>query len=368
MRICIVSYIINPMSGARAPIELAFALSKKHQITFIAYDINFHQETLKNLQDKGIKVFIVKKSKNKFAIYEDFSNFYQLIKISKPNAVLTHSTLIPLLAAKLAHLPIIATYYGTQFNPFSDYSYPTFVTHFLNFLADIVIYLKTLIMIWLPTKVVSISIYCSKEAKLLYFRSSDTIYLGNISNFLKVKRKNNPQKNKIQVLSISRITPYKQFDRIIKKFNKIDSQKVKLTIIGSAPQNEHLKYLKKIAGNNTKFIINAEDRVVKKYLSSSDIYVTADKNLFFGMPILEAASVGIPAIAYNYKAAKEIIADGTTGYIARNDKEFLYFLKLLIDTKRLRNRMGIEAKRRANKKFRWNITAKHYIKIIRQVI
>jgi glycosyltransferase involved in cell wall biosynthesis len=65
------------------------------------------------------------------------------------------------------------------------------------------------------------------------------------------------------------------------------------------------------------------------------------------LPVIEAMSVGIPVVAFDVLDTKKFIIDKKTGFLVPpfNVKEFIQKLKLLIEDKKLREKMGEEAKK-----------------------
>ena len=85
------------------------------------------------------------------------------------------------------------------------------------------------------------------------------------------------------------------------------------------------------------------------------------------MPILEAASNGLPAVCLSYAAAKEVIKNKQTGFVANNLDEFKKYLELLLKDQKLRTSMGTSASVFA-KKFTWEKTAQEYEKVFKNLI
>lgn len=153
---------------------------------------------------------------------------------------------------------------------------------------------------------------------------------------------------------------------MVNKLSK-DYKDIRLTIVGSAPQPVYLRYLKTLINPPSRILTNVSETQLISLYQESDIYATADKYLFFGMPVLEAAVFGKPTVAFNYGAANEMIQHGKTGFVANNQEEFEAYLKLLIENRRLRNTMGRAAKLWAHN-FSWEKTAKEYIKVFENLL
>lgn len=354
MRVGVVAYICNSHSGARAPIELALALSKLHKIYFFATENDKDFETIKRLKKSGVEVLL----------FNNPLNLLKLFKEKKIDIISAHTTLSLLIICKISRIPILSYYYGTQFNVLSERFYPT--SNFISLIDKILnlfIYFKGLLLVYMPDHVVGISKYTVYQAKQLYFKRISFIYLGSVpTNF---KQKIAKLKNTLNLLSVSRITPYKGFDKIIKVFKAIKNRDLVLNIVGSSPQQSYLQTLRKVKPKNANIYLDLDDQKLNEMYLKSDIYLSADKYLFFGMPILEAAYFGKPAIVLNAAAAKELVIHGKSGYIAENMADFEKYLKEIIENKSLRAMMGKNARSKAQL-FSWKKCAGEWDKLFRK--
>lgn len=374
MNIGVISYILNPKSGSRAPIDLAMSLKRQgHDVSFYAFSQNKDSQTLRRFRSKGIKTFVFEKSKIPFLnSFMDFFYFYRLVKKGDHQVINTHVPLPLFFSAWVTRVPVVLSYHGTQFNVLNErFLKENILINFLNQILNTVIYIKTLIPIKLASEVVAISRYTKNEVKVLFKRKVHHVHSGNAPQFFlnEVGKKKGSTDSYIKILSVSRITPYKQFEKIIDAFNKLTekSKNLELTIVGSSPQPKYLDYLKSIKRPNVKILVGVSDKHLISLYKKCDIYTTADKYLFFGMPILEAASFGIPTVAFDYCAARELITHGETGYVARNSLEFEKYLRKMIEDSKLRAKMGRAAKSRSDE-FSWEKTANGYEKVFRKVL
>ncbi|MBU0708657.1 glycosyltransferase family 4 protein, partial [Patescibacteria group bacterium] len=253
------------------------------------------------------------------------------------------------------------------------YQKPSLKDKLLNWLANQIILFIQKIHFKLANQTIAISQYTSQEAQNLYNRTIPHIYLG--SNFPTdlLKAKSLPrtvpkglirgcQLKAINILSISRFTPYKGFHHLIKTFNELSKQhrNLKLILAGSLGSQKYLDYLKEIANDKVSFIVNCEDEKLAQLYQASDIYATCDRYLFFGMPILEAASFSKPLLALNFCAANEVVQHKETGFVANNLREFDSYLEKLIQNQKLRDALGKNAQKRTLHEFTWGKTAEKY--------
>ena len=108
-------------------------------------------------------------------------------------------------------------------------------------------------------------------------------------------------------LTGGRLTAAKNFDLIIKSFNKLG---LPLKIYGSGPQETSLK---SIAKGNIKFLGGVDDNRMAELYSGAKAFILAQKDEDFGMTAVEAMSFGTPVIAYKGGGYLESVISGKTG-------------------------------------------------------
>lgn len=372
MKIALVSHAVDTHSGSRAPIELAKAFVKLgHEVFFFAYREISNSKAVKELESAKVKVILIKSPKYKFiGRILSLITLTKELRILKPDIISSHTMLPFILGAKLSGYPIVYTYMGTQLDVWNDKIFPRtpnigdkLINNALNFL--IIISIKVQILI--SNHVIAFSKYCAKEIYALYDKKAPVVYWGKAPESMlktKIKKKKSASFN---LLSVSRITPYKGFHTLIEAVRELEEKfpNLKLTIIGSQPNKNYFSYLKKIKSKNTKILVNPDDQILSKYYQGSDIYATCDRFLFFGMPIFEAASFAKPAIAFNFASANEIIQHNRTGIIVSSKEEFKKAIIKLIKSDKKRLTLGRNALK-LNKKYAWENTAAFYIKLFKK--
>lgn len=369
MRIALVSHAVDTHSGSRAPIELAkHFVNLGHQVYFYAYfDLSNHKAK-KEIESQGINLILIKPPKIK--IIGPFIGALKLthsLKKIKPDIISAHTTLPFMLGSKLSGIPIFFTYYGTQTDIWLDKIFPKkpriwdkLINNFLNIPIKLVMFAQ----LSLSDRIIAISKYCSHELKTFYGKESPFVFLGSAPSHLLKIRKKPKELNSISLLSVSRIVPYKGFHVLIEIIKTLNSQfsTLNLTIIGSHPDKKYLNYLKKIKPYNVEIIVDAADSILANHYQKADIYLTCDKFLFFGEPVMEAAEFGIPSIALSRAAAGEVIKNDKTGYVVKNSEEFKKALTILIKSPKKRIVFGRNAQKFA-KHFTWERCAKNYLEL-----
>lgn len=105
-----------------------------------------------------------------------------------------------------------------------------------------------------------------------------------------------------------RHVPYKRFDLAVQAANQLGAQ---LTIIGSGPDTARLK---KLAGPTVKFVGRVSDPELVRLAQSAKGFLFPNEE-DFGISAVEALAAGTPVIAYARGGALDIVQDGETGVL-----------------------------------------------------
>jgi len=89
-------------------------------------------------------------------------------------------------------------------------------------------------------------------------------------------------------------------------------------------------------------------------MSAADVFVMT--SLWEGMPLtlLDAQAIGLPAVVSDVVGCRDVVIDGETGFICKNDGELIERTRLLVQDAELRYRMGQAAKSQALARFSIN--------------
>ena len=105
-----------------------------------------------------------------------------------------------------------------------------------------------------------------------------------------------------------RHVPYKRFDLAVEAANQLSAQ---LIIIGSGPDTARLK---KLAGPTVKFVGRVSDPELVRFAQSAKGFLFPNEE-DFGISAVEALAAGTPVIAYAKGGALDIVQDGETGVL-----------------------------------------------------
>lgn len=155
-----------------------------------------------------------------------------------------------------------------------------------------------------------------------------TIINNPISDGFSLKQ-NKKVNSKKCFITVGRLHQEKGHIRILNVLSKLDYP-FKYIIIGTGDwknniysQVSHLKLQSKI-----EFIEYSDN--IPKYLAESDVFLQGSFAEGFPNALLESCAIGTPVVAFDAAGGtKEIVEHGVNGYLAKDEKEFLDYLKKL---------------------------------------
>lgn len=160
----------------------------------------------------------------------------------------------------------------------------------------------------------------------------------------------NGVKSKIPtIITISRLTKYKNIDKLILAFALLllKFRSLQLTIIGTGPEEKKLKRLSKglNLSSHIKFISNLPRQELTKTLSSARLFSLPSTVEGFGIAILEACAAGVPYVASDIEVFKEVTKNGKGGLLFQNGspKDLAQKLEQLLSDKKLYDQKAKEA-------------------------
>lgn len=372
MHIAIVVESLNQKSGSRAPIELAKHLSNKgHTVDLYAFE---SEKPLFKSTNNNLKIYVLQRNENIIAsrILPN-PHLIGMLRKTRPQVAVIAAFLPATLSARIAGTKIVRVYMGTQFNSLleniSPQEKPGFIIFIASKLVDSFVYISELISLHLAHHIIAISKFAAREAQGLYSKRVDRVFYLGGDHLQKKNSTESALKPPFVFASVSRITPYKGFHEIIKALNAIEnSKRIKLLIVGKFFKKEYLNYLKKMTKKiDLELVLNASDHDLAKIYQKTFVYLSFDKYLFFGLPVIEAAFFKKPSIVANFAAAHEVVNSGQTGLIVHNRQELTLAAERFINNPKMAQNMGIMAQKNAAEKFTWNKTSNQYLAFLEKI-
>ena len=164
-----------------------------------------------------------------------------------------------------------------------------------------------------------------------------------------------------KIVYVGRLSKTKNIELLINAFSKIKTQNIDLIIAG--PDFGMLKKLKRLTidhgiENRVSFRgwISEQEKI--NLLSETTIFVHPSLEDVFLLSLLEAASVGVPCVAFDVQSNSEILEDGKTGIIVKeiNSDGLAEKLDLLLNDKKLYEEISKNSKLILPRKFNWEKT------------
>lgn len=337
------------LGGSRAPVELARALARLEPTTFFARHVD--PDARKALLESGVRVVVGTPA-----------DLFRWLKNYPPVAVSTHARAGLLLAARLAHPRVVATYHGTQRGVIAERSFPARPRWLplADALADGLVWAQQFLLWRLPHRAVAISQAAAEELRHRYGRRAPVIPWGAAPQGWPDAHPE-PSDRIPVLLSVSRFTPYKGFHHLLELHAKLKSKfpALRLVLAGATVNRGYLTHLKRAAQPGVAFIENPSDEALRALYRGARVYVSFDRFPFFGMTLLESQAAGVPVVALRRLAAMELVREGETGFLVDSvDSAADRCARLLADPG-LCQRMGTAARAWADT-FTWDRTANRY--------
>lgn len=290
-----------------------------------------------------------------------FLKYKKILKEIKPDIVLTYTikpNIYGGIACRLAKTPYIAN-----------------VTGLGSAIEDGGILSKILLNMYKISFKKIKCVFCQNETNLNFLiknkiANKDKLKLipGSGVNLEKFQFKPYPDDSIIRFIFIGRIMKKKGIEEYLAAAEYIKNKytNVEFGIVGSYEE----KYSEKINQLQNKNIIKyyGEQADVKPFLEKASciihptFYAEGMSNV-----LLEAAATGRPAITTNRPGCKEIVDDGKTGFLIKeqNDEDLIKKVEIFIQLDyEKKKEMGVEARKKVEKNFDRNIVIEEYMKEI----
>jgi glycosyltransferase involved in cell wall biosynthesis len=215
-------------------------------------------------------------------------------------------------------------------------------------------------------------IFVSKGCKNSFEPINIKKNLEIIPNFVPIKLislSNNFKKessHKIRISFVGRMDdPIKDVNKAVSICAKIFSKypsKLEFNFWGKiSDANKNIIY-SQIGGDMGKyFIFMGESCELPDIFKTTDILLLTSKQEGFPRVIMEAGSLGVPAVAHNVGGTSEIICHGETGYLFNSDLEAVQYLEeLIVDINKI-SKIGNHAKKFFLESYPWKVIVSKYL-------
>ncbi len=356
MRILHLGKYFFPDSGG---VERAtYAISKEavksgHDVTVVVF--NSSNEYKKEIID-GIKIIRLPKISKIFrapftipiiGLIEKINP--DLIHLHIPNPWFEFNLLVYLIFNP--NSKVVVTYHSDVVN----YTPIHFFGNFIRY-----IYLLPMLKIFCR-KIIATSPNYVRDSFILSSLNSKVSVIPLSINVSKFKTKDKIKSDKIKLLFVGRLFPYKGLNYLLEAIKIVSKAKQKfiLYIVGDGELKENLKKQTKslMIDNFVMFVGKLSDKGLLKYYNSCDIFILPSiyKSEAFGIVQLEAMAFGKPIISTNISGSgvSYVNINNFTGKVVqpRDSKALANAIVELMNNKNLRIKMGINAKERVKNYF-----------------
>ena len=170
-----------------------------------------------------------------------------------------------------------------------------------------------------------------------------------------IRSQNEIQGDAIVFLYVGRLSRDKGLLDLLGAFSRIAEQNTDVHLMIVGPDEEGLEM--EVASCSSLFPgrvhrIGFVDRP-EDFMAAADVFCLPSYREGFGMVIIEAAAVGIPAIASRIYGITDAVEDGVTGILhaPASCREIAEAMRTLINDQKLRKTMGEAARKRVVEKF-----------------
>jgi glycosyltransferase involved in cell wall biosynthesis len=166
---------------------------------------------------------------------------------------------------------------------------------------------------------------------------------------------------------------YKGMDTLITALPRLmmNWPQLHLAAVGEGDDREWLEQLAERNGvrRHVHFFSGLSYAELSACYSACDIFALPSRGEGFGLVYLEAMARGKPVIGGAHGGAPEVIEDGVTGYLVQHGEatQLATCIETLLANPDLAKQMGQRGRQRVEHEFRFNVFAKSFKKILREL-
>lgn len=155
------------------------------------------------------------------------------------------------------------------------------------------------------------------------------------------------------IISLSRLIRLKGTQYLIEAFSKLEDKSIKLAIVG---EGEYQEELEKLAASNPNIIFtgNQTGETLNQLYGHAKLFVQSSELEGLSISLLEAMAHGLPIIASDIAANRQAVADTALYFKSKDVSDLQMKLKLALEDNERMERLGREAKARANEYYSWD--------------
>lgn len=216
-------------------------------------------------------------------------------------------------------------------------------------------------------KIITVSKFSKQEICDFYKIPSQKIYViyNAASNIFYQKIKDYSEK---YVLAVSSLNYQKNFHSLIRAFNMLDDNNIKLFLVGDINRNfADIGLLKDIQGNkNIVFKGRIDDDELISLYSNAVCFIYPSLYEGFGIPPLEAQACGCPVVCSNAASLPEVCGDSVIYFNPYSVKDMRDKILSVLNDEILQNELRTKGFNNI-KRFSWKRSVEQVIEILRSL-
>lgn len=161
----------------------------------------------------------------------------------------------------------------------------------------------------------------------------------------------------VVICYVGRLRSDKGINELVQTFEMLQAQSLAVELILVGPTEYERRPLlastEHALQTNLHIHVTGYTPTPEKYLAASDLFCFPSYREGFGTVVIEAAAMGLPAVATHVQGCVDSVVDGVTGCLVpvKNSEALVQALKNMIADADIRKRMGLAARQRAIQEF-----------------
>lgn len=173
----------------------------------------------------------------------------------------------------------------------------------------------------------------------------------------------------VNVGTVGRLQPKKNFDTIIKLASNFDADNYQFHIAGDGPMREDLEQ-KAENVEAIQLLGSPSQSEMNDFFQKMDIYVQPSKSEGLCITVLEAMASGLPVIASPVGGISQSVVDGKTGFLVEDHDidTFETVIRKLGDDASLREKMGTAGRKRISNNYSRESLANEFTTLVKDAL
>jgi len=169
------------------------------------------------------------------------------------------------------------------------------------------------------------------------------------------------------VTFVGRLTRIKRGERFVELARELEAEFANATfvIVGDGPERETLQ---RAAEGMSNLVFAGWQSDMAKVYSATDLLVLTSDNEGMPVALIEGAMQGVPAVATDVGAVRQVVADGETGLVVAELDSLVDATRELLSDEARRHRMGVAAAERAKSLFGEDRLVSDYAQLYEQLV